>query len=202
MWAVYLAVLAIASFIVFPNIHVATWSIFGAVVLVLVTAFVYAALKPKGPYESPTSRKPPGGLRGFFRSLNYYSDYLAPFAIGIGAIVYYINPDVALSWVPLLTLLAILFIVSAAFSVLKPVGLNDPQPSQTPSEQSPGFLRSFGRYLLYVGIWCGLVLVFDPDVTLTSGILMATGALVLILSLAFAVLKPQGPFQNSGKDSA
>lgn len=138
----------------------------------------------------------------FLRSFRYYSDYLAPFAIGLGFLVYLADPDIGntlgwgIVWGLMLALIATLFIVSVILAVKKPVMIDAPQVSQASAEEAPSFLRIYGRYLLYTGVWFGGVLLLDPDVSLTSGMLMGVGVLALVISLILTAFRPQGPFQN------
>jgi hypothetical protein len=152
------------------------------------------------PRVSNNSGTKSGG--SFLRSFRYYSDYLGPFAIGLGFLVYFADPDIGntlgwgIVWGLMLALIATLFIVSVILAVKKPVMIDEPRVSQSSAEEAPGFLRIYGRYLLYTGVWFGGVLLLDPDVSLTSGMLMAAGVLALVISLVLTALRPQGPFQD------
>jgi hypothetical protein len=156
------------------------------------------------PPVSATAAPSPDRPRQFWYSYGYYFDYVAGIAIACGFIVYFLDPDIGNSWgwgvvwIMVLALIATMFIGSAILAIKVPVATDDPVPPPSSAagedaEGPPPFLRPFYKYLVFCGLWVGGVLLFDPNVTLTTGMLMASGLLVIVLSALLAVLRPSGP---------
>jgi hypothetical protein len=159
-----------------------------------------AGQSPVSTTDAPSSGRP----RQFWYSYGYYFDYVAGIAIACGFIVYFLDPDIGntwgwgVAWIMVLALIATMFIGSAVLAIKVPVATADPEPSppsaaREDAQGPPPFLKPFYKYLVFCGLWVGGVLLFDPDVTLTTGMLMASGLLVIVLSALLAVLRPSGP---------